>query len=161
MNAKLAWSDETGLAWHFIAPAKPMQNVICEGFYSKMRDELLNETPFFSLDHARSIVADRVADYNATRPHSALGHQTHAAYAAQLAAMANGSAHLNRCADRSLRASGQLSTSGYCLSWMSVGGQSSVAPLIRGVSFDALCSRTMRLTRTGCYKAWTSATQPP
>lgn len=86
-NAMLAWSEETGVAWHFIAPGKPMQNGICEAFNSKMRDELLNETLFFGLDHARGAVAAWVADYNAARPHSALGYQTPAAYAAQLAAM--------------------------------------------------------------------------
>jgi hypothetical protein len=49
-------------------------------------DELLNETLFFGLDHARRVIAGWVADYNAARPHSALGYQTPAAYAAQLAA---------------------------------------------------------------------------
>lgn len=83
----LAWSEETGVAWHFIAPGKPMQNGICEAFNSKMRDELLNETLFFGLDHARSAVSRWVADYNAARPHSALGYQTPAAYAAHLTAM--------------------------------------------------------------------------
>lgn len=41
-----------------------------------MRDELLNETLFFGLDHARSVIAAWVADYNAARPHSALGYKT-------------------------------------------------------------------------------------
>ena len=86
-NAMLVWSEEKGVPWHFIAPGKPMQNGICEAFNSKMRDELLNETLFFGLDHARSVVAAWVADYNAARPHSALGYQTPAAYAAQLTAM--------------------------------------------------------------------------
>jgi putative transposase len=86
-NAMLTWSEETGVPWHFIAPGKPMQNGICEAFNSKMRDELLNETLFFGLDHARSVIAAWVTDYNANRPHSALGYQTPAAYAAQLAAM--------------------------------------------------------------------------
>jgi putative transposase len=56
-NAMLAWSEETGVPWHFIAPGKPMQNGICEAFNWKMRDELLNETLFFGLDHARGIIA--------------------------------------------------------------------------------------------------------
>ena len=86
-NAMLAWSEDAGVPWHFIAPGKPMQNGICEAFNSKMRDELLNETLFFGLDHARSAVARWVADYNATRPHSALGYLTPAAYAAKLTAM--------------------------------------------------------------------------
>ena len=37
-NAMLAWSEETSVPWHFIAPGKPMQNGICEAFNSKMRD---------------------------------------------------------------------------------------------------------------------------
>ena len=49
--------------------------------------ELLNETLFFGLDHARSAVSRWVADYNAARPHSALGYQKPAAYAADLTAM--------------------------------------------------------------------------
>jgi putative transposase len=86
-NVMLAWTEEAGVLWHFIAPGKPMQNGICEAFNSKMRDELLNETLFFGLDHARSAVARWVNDYNSTRPHSALGYQTPAAYAARLTTM--------------------------------------------------------------------------
>jgi len=86
-NAMLDWAERTGVAWHFIAPGRPMQNGICEAFNSKMRDELLNETLFFGLDQARSIVARWVDDYNQHRPHSALGYQTPATFAAQLTAM--------------------------------------------------------------------------
>jgi putative transposase len=86
-NAMLDWAERTGVAWHFIAPGKPMQNGICEAFNSKMRDELLNETLFFWLDQARSVVARWVDDYNQHRPHSALGYQTPATFAAQLTAM--------------------------------------------------------------------------
>lgn len=64
-----------------------MLNGICEAFNSKMRDELLNETLFFGLDRARSVIDAWVGDYNAARPHSALGYQTPAANAAQLVAM--------------------------------------------------------------------------
>ena len=86
-NAMLAWSESAKVAWHFIAPGKPMQNGICEAFNGRMRDELLNETLFFGLEHARSAVARWVADYNHTRPHSALGYQTPATFAAQFPAM--------------------------------------------------------------------------
>lgn len=86
-NAMLDWAERTGVAWHFIAPGKPMQNGICEAFNSKMRDELLNETLFFGLDQARSVVARWLDDYNQHRPHSALGYQTPATFAAQLTAM--------------------------------------------------------------------------
>jgi putative transposase len=85
-NAMLGWTGENRIAWHFIAPGKPMQNGICESFNGRMRDELLNETLFFGLDHARKAIASWVADYNERRPHSALRYQTPAAYAATLAA---------------------------------------------------------------------------
>ena len=49
-----------------------------------MRDELLNETLFMSLDHAREKVATWAADFNAERPHSSLGYTTPAAFAAEL-----------------------------------------------------------------------------
>jgi putative transposase len=51
-----------------------------------MRDELLNETLFFGLDHARTRIIDWADDYNRQRPHSALGYLTPAAYAANLTA---------------------------------------------------------------------------
>ena len=76
-----------------------MQNGVCEAFNGRMRDELLNETLFRSLDHAREAVARWVADYNHRRPHSALGYDTPAAFAAQIATTAircarwKGSAH--------------------------------------------------------------------
>src|SRR5579872_7493450 len=51
-NAMLAWAQSSRLAWHFIAPGKPMQNGICEAFNGRMRDELLNETIFYHLDRS-------------------------------------------------------------------------------------------------------------
>ena len=85
-NAMLTWSEDNQIAWHFIAPGKPMQNGFCESFNGRMRDELLNETLFFGLDHARAKIADWVGDYNSQRPHSSLGYLTPAAYAANLTA---------------------------------------------------------------------------
>ncbi len=85
-NAMLAWSENAKVLWHFIAPGKPQQNGICEAFNGRMRDELLNETLFFGLDHARSAVARWAADYNHTRPHSAPGDQAPASFAAQFPA---------------------------------------------------------------------------
>ena len=85
-NAMLAWTGKTGVAWHFIARGKPMQNGVCESFNGCMRDELLNETLFFDLAHARTALARWVADYNQHRPHLALGYQTPAAFAATFTA---------------------------------------------------------------------------
>jgi putative transposase len=58
-----------------------MQNGFYESFNGRMRDELLNETLFFGLDHARARITEWADDYNRQRPHSALGYLTPAAYA--------------------------------------------------------------------------------
>jgi putative transposase len=85
-TAILAWAEEHRVAWHYIAPGKPTQNGFAESFNGRMRDELLNETLFFNLDHARQKLAAWVDDYNTRRPHSSIGYQTPAAYAAHLTA---------------------------------------------------------------------------
>ena len=48
-NAMLAWSKETGIDRHFIAPGKPIQNAFVESFNGRMRDEFLNETLFSTM----------------------------------------------------------------------------------------------------------------
>jgi putative transposase len=63
-----------------------MQNGLCESFNGRMRDELLNESLFLGLDHARTKITNWVDDYNQRRPHSALGYLTPVAYAANLSA---------------------------------------------------------------------------
>ena len=83
-NAILAWCAEAEVEWHYIAPGKPMQNAFIESFNGRMRDELLNETLFHGLAHARAAIAEWVADYNTERPHSALGYQTPASFAEHL-----------------------------------------------------------------------------
>ena len=83
-NAVLAWSGDVGVEWHYIAPGKPTQNGFVESFNGRMRDELLNETLFFTVRQARSILANWVDDYNTERPHSSLGYATPAAFAAEL-----------------------------------------------------------------------------
>jgi putative transposase len=83
-NTMLAWAQDNRITWHFIAPGKPMQNGFCESFNGRMRDELLNETLFRGLDHARAKIANWADDYNHQRPHSSLGYKTPAAYAKTL-----------------------------------------------------------------------------
>src|SRR5690606_8321940 len=91
-NAILAWSRDHKVEWHYIAPGKPMQNGYVESFNGRMRDELLNESLFFGLDHARSAIAEWIDDYNTFRPHSSLGYQTPAAYAGTIAATGSNAA---------------------------------------------------------------------
>lgn len=83
-HAIFAWSKDYAVDWHYIAPGKPMQNGFVESFNGRMRDELLNEALFFGIEHARQAIAEWADDYNTGRPHSALGYQTPADFAAKL-----------------------------------------------------------------------------
>jgi transposase InsO family protein len=42
-HAILGWQAERGVAWHYIAPGKPMQNGLVESLIGRLRDECLNE----------------------------------------------------------------------------------------------------------------------
>ena len=64
---------EHGEQLRFIDPGKPLQNAFIESFNGRLRDELLNETLFGSLAHARAALAEWRLDYNTVRPHSSLG----------------------------------------------------------------------------------------
>jgi putative transposase len=79
--AILRWSQDAQVEWHYIAPGKPQQNAFVESFNGRLRDELLNETLFTSLAHARAILDAWKDDYNTIRPHSGLGNLPPAAYA--------------------------------------------------------------------------------
>ncbi len=82
-NAILKWADERGVAWQYIQPGKPQQNAFSESFNGWLRDELLNETLFRSLPHARAALAAWRDDYNHHRPHGKLGWLTPASCAAR------------------------------------------------------------------------------
>jgi putative transposase len=71
-NAILAWQEEHGVEWHYIAPGKPMQNGSAESFIGRLPDECLNEHLFRSLAQARRIIERWRHDYNAQRPHRSL-----------------------------------------------------------------------------------------
>ena len=55
-NAILTFAADRDIEWHYIAPGKPMQNGFVESFNGRMRDELLNETMFRNLAHARIVI---------------------------------------------------------------------------------------------------------
>jgi putative transposase len=46
-----------------------MQNAFAESFIGRLRDELLNETLFRSLSHARAVLDAWRADYNRASQH--------------------------------------------------------------------------------------------
>jgi putative transposase len=68
-----AWAYGHSIELHFIEPGKPNQNAYVESFNGRLRDECLNEHWFFSLNQARQTIETWRIDYNAVRPHSALG----------------------------------------------------------------------------------------
>ncbi len=75
-RAILRWADQNAVPWHYIDPGKPQQNAFIESFNGSLRDELLNEEIFDTLDDARRKLALWRYDYNTVRPHSSLGNQT-------------------------------------------------------------------------------------
>jgi len=76
------WAYENGVQLKLIQPGKPTQNAFIESFNGRFRDECLNEHWFTSLAHAREEIAAWRRDYNEARPHSSLGYQTPAEFAA-------------------------------------------------------------------------------
>jgi putative transposase len=81
----LAWCIERQIELVHIQPGKPQQNGCVESFNGKLRDECLNVSWFENLWHARRKIAAWQTEFNEQRPHSALGYQTPAEYARQLA----------------------------------------------------------------------------
>ena len=82
-NAILAWQQQRGVEWHYIAPGKPMQNGFVESFNGRLRDECLNEHLFANLNQARGIIEEWRIDYNTNRPHSSLNGLTPTEFAAR------------------------------------------------------------------------------
>ena len=56
-RAILKWAGETDVDWHYIDPGKSQQNAFIESFNGSLRDALLNEKIFDTLDDARRILA--------------------------------------------------------------------------------------------------------
>ena len=76
------WLVQAGVSTLFIAKSSPWENGYVESFNGKFRDELLNGELFLGLEDARWVIDRWRLDYNHRRPHSALGYQTPAAFAA-------------------------------------------------------------------------------
>lgn len=83
-TAILSWCQATDIAWHYIAPGKPMQNGFIESFNGRFRDEFLNEVLFSTLTDARTQIAAWKEDYNRHKPHSALGNIPPAEFAMKI-----------------------------------------------------------------------------
>jgi putative transposase len=82
--AMLRWAADHRVRLHHIAPGKPTQNAYIESFNGRFRDECLNENEFITLTQARELIEDWRLDYNANRPHTALGGLTPAEFSRKL-----------------------------------------------------------------------------
>jgi len=69
----------------YIEPGSPWQNGYAESFNSRLRDEFLNSELFLDLREAKALSVWRRNEYNHRRPHSSLGYQTPAEFAASFA----------------------------------------------------------------------------
>lgn len=76
------WLEGSGSGTWPVAPASPWQNGYAESFHSKLRDEFLDREEFESEAQARALGALWKEEYNTERPHSSLGYQTPAEFAA-------------------------------------------------------------------------------
>jgi transposase InsO family protein len=77
-----SWLEETGSGTLAVAPGSPWQNGYAESFQSKVGDEFLNREDFESEPQARALGTLWKGEYNTERPHSSLGDQTPAEFAA-------------------------------------------------------------------------------
>jgi len=78
-----SWLEGAGSGALYVAPASPWQNGYAESFHSKLRDEFLDREEFENEPQARALGALWKEEYNTERPHSSLGYQTPAEYAAR------------------------------------------------------------------------------
>lgn len=77
------WAATHQVKQAFIEPGRPAQNAFMERFNRTYREEVLDLYAFSSLTEARFLTEQWLEQYNAIRPHAALGGLTPLSYAAQ------------------------------------------------------------------------------
>jgi len=81
------WLETLEVKPLYIEPGSPWENGYVESFHGKLRDELLNGELFDTLWEAQVLLEQWRREYNAVRPHSALGYRPPAPEAWSLVAM--------------------------------------------------------------------------
>ena len=79
------WLAHRGSKTIYIAPGSPWENPFIESFNGTLRAECLNQYVFANDQEAQEIIEAWRNEYNQYRPHSSLGYQTPAEFAAQAA----------------------------------------------------------------------------
>lgn len=70
-----AWLETLQVKPLYIEPGSPWENGYVESFHGRLRDELLNGELFDTLWEAQVLLEQWRREYNAVRPHSALGYR--------------------------------------------------------------------------------------
>ena len=66
-----AWLNRIGVKTLYIERGNPWENGYIESFNGKLRDELLNQEVFTTLEEAKILIEQWRKEYNQIRPHSA------------------------------------------------------------------------------------------
>jgi putative transposase len=77
------WLADNRIKTIYIEPGSPWQNGFVESFHGRFRDECLNREQLWTLTEARVVVGDFRQKYNQVRPHSRLGYESPAVFAAR------------------------------------------------------------------------------
>jgi len=77
------WLKVNQIKTIYIEPGSPWQNGFVESFHGRFRDECLNREQLWTLTEARVVVGDFRHKYNQERPHSRLGYESPAVFAAR------------------------------------------------------------------------------
>ena len=91
-HALRRWLGQVGVDAMYIEPGSPWENGYAESFHGRPRDEFLAMEIFDGVRDARALTASWREEYNTQRPHSSLGYQTPARFAAACAASASAKA---------------------------------------------------------------------
>jgi putative transposase len=76
------WLAASGVQTLYIERGSPWENAYVESFNRRLEDELLGRELFTSLTEAKVLVEQYRLEYSHERPHSSLGYQTPAEFAA-------------------------------------------------------------------------------
>jgi putative transposase len=77
------WLKENRIKTIYIEPGSPWQNGFVESFHGRFWDECLNREQLWTLTETRVVVDDYRQNYNQVRPHSRLGYESPAVFAAR------------------------------------------------------------------------------
>jgi transposase InsO family protein len=91
-HALRRWLGQVGVDAIYIEPGSPWENGYAESFHGRLRDEFLAMEIFDSVRDARALTVSWRDEYNIQRPHTSLGYQTPARFAAACAASASAKA---------------------------------------------------------------------